>query len=275
MSSTSDRELARLHERYYLDLLPHLWRWKELVSSIPILCENEKLRILEIGSGIGTNCILIKAITDGEVTGLEPAPASFHNLKECISSFQECNRNFPYSYVNCGGEDIPSCDNYYDFVFSFEVMEHVQNPQKVFEEIHRVLKPGGYAYISTCNYDSFYEGHYKRFWNPFIGVEGNRKNYVSKGLSPDFLDELNFITKKKIIKWVKKIGFSDVKFSPSSSSSETISLDNIVAVYPDNYSLPDIMGRSVFLHRFIEKPMVNRLLTVFDREYKLYILLKK
>lgn len=170
LSSTSDRELARLHERYYLDLLPHLWRWKELVSSIPILCKNEKLRILEIGSGIGTNCILIKAITDGEVTGLEPAPASFHSLKECISSFQECNRNFPYSYVNCGGEDIPSCDNYYDFVFSFEVMEHVQNPQKVFEEIHRVLKPGGYAYISTCNYDSFYEGHYKRFWNPFIAT---------------------------------------------------------------------------------------------------------
>ena len=69
------------------------------------------------------------------------------------------------------------------------------------EEIYRVLKPGGLSYITTCNYDSFYEGHYGRFWNPFIGKQGNRKRYIRKHLSPKFLSELNFITKKWVCQY--------------------------------------------------------------------------
>lgn len=42
-------------------------------------------------------------------------------------------------------------DNSYDVVISFQVIEHIQNDKKFLEEIHRVLKPGGKAVITTPN----------------------------------------------------------------------------------------------------------------------------
>lgn len=38
---------------------------------------------------------------------------------------------------------IPFPDNYFDLVYSWEVMDHVQNHELAFSEIRRVLKPGG------------------------------------------------------------------------------------------------------------------------------------
>jgi SAM-dependent methyltransferase len=43
------------------------------------------------------------------------------------------------------GYRIPFDDNEFDLVVSTSVMEHVQNKQEAFREIHRVLKSGGYA----------------------------------------------------------------------------------------------------------------------------------
>jgi ubiquinone/menaquinone biosynthesis C-methylase UbiE len=41
------------------------------------------------------------------------------------------------------GESLPLDDNSIDFIVSTEVFEHVQNLEKVLNECHRVLKPGG------------------------------------------------------------------------------------------------------------------------------------
>ncbi len=42
-------------------------------------------------------------------------------------------------------------DNYFDVVISFQVIEHVKKDRLFLEEIHRVLKPGGKAIITTPN----------------------------------------------------------------------------------------------------------------------------
>jgi len=42
-------------------------------------------------------------------------------------------------------------DNTYDFVISFQVIEHIQDDAFYLREIHRVLKPGGKALITTPN----------------------------------------------------------------------------------------------------------------------------
>jgi len=46
---------------------------------------------------------------------------------------------------------IPYEDESFDVVFSDNVMEHVENPKKVFREISRVLKPGGKLIFKTPN----------------------------------------------------------------------------------------------------------------------------
>lgn len=42
-------------------------------------------------------------------------------------------------------------DNYFDTVITFQVIEHIKNDKLFLEEIHRVLKPGGRAVITTPN----------------------------------------------------------------------------------------------------------------------------
>jgi 2-polyprenyl-3-methyl-5-hydroxy-6-metoxy-1,4-benzoquinol methylase len=39
----------------------------------------------------------------------------------------------------------------FDFVCSFEVIEHVRDPERYLSEIWRVLKPAGLALLSTPN----------------------------------------------------------------------------------------------------------------------------
>lgn len=43
----------------------------------------------------------------------------------------------------------PLKDNYADTVLSIQVLEHVQDPQQLFKESRRILKPGGYLILTT------------------------------------------------------------------------------------------------------------------------------
>lgn len=47
--------------------------------------------------------------------------------------------------------EMPFADNSFDIVVSTEVIEHVTEPLKAIQEMHRVLKPGGVVVITTPN----------------------------------------------------------------------------------------------------------------------------
>lgn len=50
--------------------------------------------------------------------------------------------------VFADGAHLPFSDSCFDSVFCLEVLEHVKEPAQVMQEISRVLKPGGRAWIS-------------------------------------------------------------------------------------------------------------------------------
>ena len=53
-----------------------------------------------------------------------------------------------HTYV-CDIQSIPVESNRYDVVICTQVLEHVTNPQNVFIELARILKPGGKIYLTT------------------------------------------------------------------------------------------------------------------------------
>lgn len=53
--------------------------------------------------------------------------------------------------LNINLMNIPFQNNTFDYVISTEVFEHIPNPYKAFNEIHRILKPGG-SHIFTVPY---------------------------------------------------------------------------------------------------------------------------
>ena len=55
-------------------------------------------------------------------------------------------------------DNIPYADNTFDIVFADNVMEHLLNPEPVFMEVQRVLKPNGILFylkpqteVTTCH----------------------------------------------------------------------------------------------------------------------------
>lgn len=69
---------------------------------------------------------------------------------------------FAYDNVDvvCDIENLPFKDNSIDVVLNIAVLEHVPNPQKVVDEIHRVLKPNGVVYTSFPFMQGFHASPY-------------------------------------------------------------------------------------------------------------------
>jgi 2-polyprenyl-3-methyl-5-hydroxy-6-metoxy-1,4-benzoquinol methylase len=72
-------------------------------------------------------------------------------------------------------DGIPFDDASIDLVVFIEVLEHLKNPWKAIEEMHRVLRPGGYLVLSTPNVGnlrqrlhSLLHGHFYGFGHPVI-----------------------------------------------------------------------------------------------------------
>lgn len=277
IADSADKQLKQEYFSFYFDVPACVERVKSILSIQKVQQAvgrtSNPPHILEIGSGIGICCLIMKALTNAKITGLEPAPESYRVLRDCIEELQRANLHLYYEALNCGGEKIPFGNNSIDFIYSFEVLEHVQDPKKVLGEIYRVLKPGGCAYIATSNYDSFWGGHYKCFWNPFIGVEGNKKRFIKKGLSLQFLSELNFVTKKQIKKWSKDIGFKRLDFNPKVGENYTNYI--IVPVFPTGFIINNKKKKNPWLYRGLSNSIIRFCLSKVDREYKLYFILEK
>ncbi len=69
---------------------------------------------------------------------------------------------FAYDNVDivCNIENLPFKDNSIDLILNIAVLEHVPNPQKVVDEIHRVLKPSGIIYTAFPFMQGFHASPY-------------------------------------------------------------------------------------------------------------------
>lgn len=92
--------------------------------------------VLEIGSGSGSNLPFYKNIS--QLYALEPS-------QELINLAKQRAKNLPFAiqFLNTPAENIPLPDNSVDSVVSTWVLCSVAEPEKVLEEIKRVLRPGG------------------------------------------------------------------------------------------------------------------------------------
>jgi ubiquinone/menaquinone biosynthesis C-methylase UbiE len=98
--------------------------------------------VLEIGCGEGYGVELLYKNSD-QLTLIDKSPYTAEAIKE------------KYPKVTIIQERIPPLtqleSNSFDVVISFQVIEHIKEAALYLEEIYRVLKPNGKAYISTPN----------------------------------------------------------------------------------------------------------------------------
>lgn len=66
----------------------------------------------------------------------------------------------PRSNIICDGHDLPFEDATFDGVLIQAVLEHVLDPARCVEEIHRVLRPDGMVYAESAFLQSVHEGQF-------------------------------------------------------------------------------------------------------------------
>jgi SAM-dependent methyltransferase len=103
--------------------------------------------VLDMGCGPGFYTRALRR------TGAEVIPLD--NSQEEL----ELNGAAPEGAILGDAMDLPLEDRSLDGVFTSNMLEHTPRPLAVFDEIERVLVPGGWAYVSWTNWYSPWGGH--------------------------------------------------------------------------------------------------------------------
>ncbi|HAS40884.1 MAG TPA: SAM-dependent methyltransferase [Microscillaceae bacterium] len=99
-------------------------------------------QVLEVGCGFGRGIDILGSHCEG-YTAIDKNKKLIEWLSDRYKDFTFVAQNIPpFTSI---------ADNTYDFVVSFQVIEHIKNDDLFVKEIHRVLKPGGKAILTTPN----------------------------------------------------------------------------------------------------------------------------
>ena len=114
----------------------------------------EQLRLLDLGAGMGGFAVAA-ALRGAQVTVSEYNPAYCE-----IVRLRAARHKLSIPIFNAAGEQLPFPNAHFDCVVCWDVIEHVQDPERVLAEIARVLRPGGMVLITVINRRAWVDPHY-------------------------------------------------------------------------------------------------------------------
>ena len=161
---------------------------------------DKQQKVLVVGAGTGVE--MIKFAKKGCFTyGIEPDKKALEILK-LRSQLQQLDQN---KITQAVAEKIPYPDNFFDFVYCWQVLEHVQIVEQSIREMVRVTKPDGYIFIGCPDYRQIAEPHYKLYLPLFLPRWINKILLKLRGRKTEFFDSLQMVTSKKIKKYLRRM----------------------------------------------------------------------
>jgi len=119
-------------------------------ESVKDILKDKVVLDIASGSGYGTYVLSEKA-------------KKIYGVDVDAGAVKYAKKNYPrknIEYLLGDAEKIPLEDNSIDAVITFETIEHIKDYKKFLDEIKRVLRPDGFAVISTPNDPEFPEGNH-------------------------------------------------------------------------------------------------------------------
>ena len=128
---------------------------REITASVlDEFCRKDLERILDIGCGTGINLEWL-----GRYGARE---ASIKGLDFEAVALRFCRARGTNQLVQASATDLPFPAEYFDLVTSFDVLVQIPGEkmdEQAIAEMHRVLKPGGIAFVRGAAYQWMFSGH--------------------------------------------------------------------------------------------------------------------
>lgn len=139
---------------------------EQLLNHLGALNLDRPERVLDLGCGTGyLGERLAQRLAPDQLVGLD--------IAEGMLQFARAERAFPALWLCGDAEDLPLADASVDLIFSSLSVQWCEHLPSLFEELHRVLKPGGQLLFSTLGPRTLWE--LKSAWQAVDGyVHVNR-----------------------------------------------------------------------------------------------------
>lgn len=129
--------------------------WRNVENSLHFMLDHirESSNILDVGCGPGTITVdLACRVPNGKVIGIDTfEDLVVHGQRKAL----ELNlKNITFEVASATA--LPYEDNSFDIVIGHQVLLHLADPKAAFEEMRRVLKPGGVVCCKDAELDSLF-----------------------------------------------------------------------------------------------------------------------
>jgi methionine biosynthesis protein MetW len=136
------------YEHAYFGSTPEILTEERIKKVIDIVSRRAPRALLDVGCGTGDIAMLIKSeMPDCQVSGVDISD-------EAVAKAN--NRGITARVCNLDEQPIPFDKASFDLVICGEVIEHLLDPDRLLDEVHRVLRPGGTAVFTTPNLAAWY-----------------------------------------------------------------------------------------------------------------------
>jgi ubiquinone/menaquinone biosynthesis C-methylase UbiE len=193
------RAWAEAADEYFWEESPQQWRL-DILRRHGV--QPGMHRILDLASGCGQFVLL--ALQRGYLCeGVEPDPwrVAFVARKIALSDYPLDWRS---RFHGGKGEVLPFADDSFDYVTSFQTLEHVEDPLRVVREMVRVTKPGGAVHIMCPDYRSTFEAHYQLPWLPLM-PKSIARLFLRLARRPTLgLETIQYTTRPRVLYWLRE-----------------------------------------------------------------------
>lgn len=171
-------------------------------------------RILNVGCGTG-GFNLAASASGAHAVGVD---ADAEAIAICALKREKGGGTF----VRAAAERLPFPDGTFDVVYCFSAIEHVESVDESVAEMVRVARRGGLIYVHTPNAWSWYEGHYKLLWVPFLPASLGRLYLRVRGRPSEYLATLRRLTPGAMRGAFARAGLRDLRFHDGEPPRESM-----------------------------------------------------
>ena len=133
---------------YYLEVERYRYGSAPSILEIADFDRYADKRVLEIGCGLGTDGVRF-ALAGADYVGVDLTDAAVASARENFEA-----RGLVGRFERADAEELPFGDCSFDHVYSFGVIHHTAQPERIVAEIRRVLEPGGTVTVMLYNRSS-------------------------------------------------------------------------------------------------------------------------